>query len=136
MIKKDFEDGGFPINRRAPVLCVTENGTVRIAYNNWELSKAVEPGDIKKMLGIWPGRVNTDIFVLHPEYYGKMAPPEEHRTIDNADTIIIEYEGNTFSSVMYSLPENGEKGTIIQSKDPKLEQYVKKAGRKYQTRFM
>lgn len=136
MVRKDFEDGGFPINRRAPVLCVTDEGMVRIAYNNWELNKAMEPGDIKKILGIWPGRVNTDIFVLNVENYGKIAPPEEHKAIDNADTIILEYEGDKFSAVLYSIPENGKEGTIQLCHDPELERYVKASGRKHQTRFV
>jgi hypothetical protein len=135
MIRKDFEDGGFPINNRAPVMCVTVEGLVLIAYNNYDLKRLLDTKDMKirKLLGIWPGKRNTDIFVLKPECYGKMAPPKEHKDIDNAETIVIEYaKDNNFSAVMYALHQ----GPVTTSKDPALEGYLKVAGKKYMVRYV
>jgi hypothetical protein len=135
MIRKDFEDGGFPINNRAPVVCITGEGLVFISYNSFNLKKVMDQkgSEIKKLLGIWPGKNNTDFFILNPEKYGKIAPPEEHADIDNAVTILIEYGGdNTFSSVLYSFST----GPAIMSRDPALEKFLKEAGKKYTVRYV
>ena len=135
MIRKDFEDGGFPLNNRAPVMCVTVDGLVLLAYNNYDLKRVLDTKglQIRKLLGIWPGKRNTDVFVLKPECYGKIAPPKEHKEIDNAETVVIEYAKNSvFSAVLYALYQ----GPIISSKDQALEKYLKVAGRKYMIRYL
>jgi hypothetical protein len=134
MVRKDFEDGGFPINNRAPVLCITDEGAVFLVYNNYDLKELLEKKlGIKKLLGVWPGKRMTDLFVLNPGKYGKNAPPVEHKEIDNAEKVIIAYnKQDIFLSVIYTLPG----GSPIISKDPLLGAYLKSSGRKYAVRYI
>ena len=134
MIRNDFEDGCFPINSRAPVICTTTEGLVLLAYNNYDLKRILDNKNIKirKLLGVWPGKKNTDLFILNPIKYGKLAPPLEHKDIDNAETIVIEYSKSTFQTVMYALP--GE--PLKTCNDPLLEGYIKAIGKKYMVRFV
>jgi hypothetical protein len=126
MFRSDFKEGKFPISKRSPVIGIN-NGDLVIAYNNKNLKEIASIKGIK-LFGIWPGKINTDLFILIPEYYKDLpVPPENHRDIDLAESISIVYESDgTFDHVNYLL-----NGTSIICKDPVLVDYIEKIGIRY-----
>lgn len=139
MIRKDYEHGGFPINKRNPVLCffpgdASHSPAVFIAYDRSTLKAILTSKTIVKCLGIWPGKMNTDCFPLNVEDYKDIpTPPSLNRDIDNATSIVLTYsKKQKLSEVRYSIPkEEGDGFVEIVSKDPDLEEYVTKAGLKH-----
>jgi hypothetical protein len=134
MIRKDFETGGFPINRQCPVFCVSETGELFIAYNRFTLVLTLRNKPIKKCVGIWPGRFNTDCFPMHVQSYINIPlPPEEHKFIDDSSSIKIIYEKNgvDFNKISYVCEDFKGNKTEIESKDGRLKEYVIKSGLKY-----
>lgn len=131
MIIKDFETGGFPISRQSPVICLSDNKDLFIAYNNYKLKQIFDNCTVIKCIGVWPGKINTDIFVLSTQYYGKIAPPVEHKDIDNAEKItLISDKNGEVSKLKYIL-----NSIEYVSKDQNLIKYVTSAGRKYKTQI-
>jgi hypothetical protein len=126
MIKNDFRDGGFPINSQNPVLCVTKEGDIYVAYDRFGLGTAIKAGKVFKCVGIWPGKKNTDVFPLNPEFYTAM-PPSEYRDIDNALSIMVKYVSGEFSELRYKTMENVE----VLVKDVELLKYITSLGLKH-----
>lgn len=129
MIKHDFETGGFPINRRAPILCLTGDGNIFIVYNRFDLRIALNRGPIVKMLGFWPGKYDTDCFVLKPEAYMEVpAPPADHADIDSAEEVAVIYDQDEkFVRLWY----RDNKNKITESLCLELLTYIKVAGIKH-----
>ena len=90
MVRRDYEKGSFPIGSRSPVMCYAKDGPLYIAYDNYTLKKILNQSDIIKCVGVWPGKITTDIFPLGVEYYKDMpVPPKEYKNIDSATDIQI-----------------------------------------------
>ena len=131
MVIRDFEQGGFPINKRCPVLCFTEQGKLYVAYDRLSLKMVIESAPLKKCVGVWPGKHNTDCFPLNPEYY-RVAPPEEHRSIDNAVSIKVFYGvGQIYKYMEYMVENNNGERTEVKTSDVGLLQYITKVGLKF-----
>jgi hypothetical protein len=123
VFRKDFETGRFPISKRSPVIGIVKE-EIFTAYNHTELEKMSHIPGIT-MIGIWPGKKNTDVFILNTESY-KDTPvaPHGHENIDSAESITVYYSSpNVFDHVTYTLPEQ----TPIICKDPQLVTYIKEA---------
>jgi hypothetical protein len=134
MIRKDFETGGFPINKRCPVLCVSDTGELFIAYNRFTLGLTLKHKVIKKCVGIWPGKFNTDCFPLKVScYIDTPIPPQEHQLIDDSPEIKVVYEigGITFKRISYIREDFKGNKTEIMSMDTELKNYVIKSGLQY-----
>ena len=134
MIRYNFEQGNFPISRRSPVICIFER-ILKVVYNRFDLKKAINLPDIRICLGIWPGKKNTDCFVLNPEaYLNSVVPPEEHKDIDSAEKITIMSDlQKKFIKIIY-IPGNFDNNKVpIESKDMKLFDYIKNTGLKHET---
>jgi len=128
MIKHDFETGGFPINRRAPVLCLTGTGNIYVVYNRFDLRVALGRYVVVKMLGIWPGKRHTDCFVLNPdEYKDTPAPPADHADIDSAEDVVLVYDKKeSFLRITYR--EDVTKASVVVSDSQELLHYIEQAG--------
>ena len=127
MIRTDFQNGGFPIGNRNPVLCVTSDGNVLVAYNNTQLKAAKELNKtIIKMIGVWPGRKDTDLFTMSVDQYGIMAPPDGHAAVDNAEKITVERSKKTgaFVSATYVVD-----GLEVICRDPDMGTYLEASGK-------
>jgi hypothetical protein len=115
MIRNDFLGGGFPICRRCPIICLFDSAEFISVYNNYDLHKVKSSHTIKKMLGIWPGNKDTDIFMLDPEFYGEVFPPMAYKDIDSASDIKIFYKSAELFDRIEYVPgfhvENREKIT-------------------------
>lgn len=133
MIRDDFKKGGFPINKLNPVLCISKNLDVYVAYDHFGLGMAIKEGSISKCIGVCKGKINTDVFPLDPECYTAM-PPIEHRDIDNATMITVKYENGAFSEVQYFTPEIIlSDGPAILCKEERLLDYINAAGLRHTT---
>lgn len=131
MILRDFEEGRFPLTRRSPAICTLADGTVKVAYNRYDLAQIILKEEVLSCVGMWPGKKNTDIFILDPSAY-TIAPPEKHKEIDSASEIILYYDPNgDFIKLSYKLSDDVD----IISDEHKLLEYVKTVGLKFQTRF-
>lgn len=128
MILKDFLNGGFPISRTAPVLCVNDHGNVFVAYSHSDLNKILHGGNnITRCLGMWPGKKSTDCFVMDPTKYGLHTPPDLHRDIDSAiDVEVFLDPGGNLKRVEYTPGPHAADRTRVESKDPNLYEYISK----------
>jgi len=133
MIKRDFETGGFPINRRAPILCLTGDGNIFIVYNRFDLRVALNRGPIVKMLGIWPGKYNTDCYVLKTEAYMKVPfPPADYADIDSAEEVVVFYDKDEkFVRLWY----RDSAAVVTESRSLDLLDYIKVAGIKHRVTY-
>jgi len=129
MIKKDFETGGFPVNNRNPILCLSEDGKLYPAYDRLTLSRIFKSCKVVKCLGIWPGKINTDLYILDPIEYGHISPPEGLEDIDSASNvkILLEKTGK-FKEIKYINSSNLKE---INSVSQELADYIVKAGIKH-----
>lgn len=132
MVRKDYEKGGFLINRVRPALCYTKEGRLFIAYDNFTLKTIFSAHDIVKCVGAWPGKRDTDIFVLDPAHYKDTpAPPEKYKDIDQAQQIILMVNKNgEFQEVVWTTLDEGEKST----EDRYLYDYIIKSGRPHEVK--
>lgn len=130
MIRRDFETGGFPINKHNPVLCFTKAGKLFIAYNNYDLKMIFDNTKIKKALGIWPGKFDTDCFPFDINKYSLFAPPEEHKNIDDAYEIHVYFNNKKLDHIDYFIIDKNKDAMKIRSTDKKLLDYIEKAGKK------
>jgi len=135
MILKDFEDGGFPINKRNPVLCVTHQGDIHVAYDRFMLKFIIDNKEIKKCVGLWPGKYETDCFPLKPDKY-QIGPPEAFRSVDNALSIKVYYGGDMqFKNLVYVTENTRGEKIEIQSDNAELLAYITKIGLKFKSIF-
>jgi hypothetical protein len=140
MILRDFESGGFPITRRSPVICTLSDGSVKVAYNRFDLKNIILSGmisagrtapEVISCVGMWPGKKNTDCFILNTDAY-KIAPPERYKDIDNAIEIKIYNDPNgSFMKVTYKIIDK----PLVESTDKELLKYIKAVGLKHQNLF-
>ena len=129
MILKDFETGGFPINSRSPVLCISPTGGIQVAYNHYDLKKILLKGSISSCVGVWPGKKSTDCFILSVDsYMGIAVPPEANKNIVNAAQITVHFHQGVFFDIEYS--EVGSE-RVITSNDPALFNYITVMGLKH-----
>lgn len=129
MILKDFETGGFPINSRSPVLCISPTGGIQVAYNHYDLKKILLKGSITSCIGVWPGRKSTDCFILSVDSYKSIeVPPEANKGIVNAEQITVHFHQGIFFDIEYN-EVGGER--VITSNDPALFNYITKMGLKH-----
>lgn len=127
MIRKDCYETGFPLCRRAPILCTTHQGEIMVAYNRFELKALLNRVDIASCAGVWPGKMNTDVFILDPKSYCQFVPPESDADIDSAESItLVIDEGDP--RVEYVPGPHAQDKTTILSRDPTLYEYVLKSG--------
>jgi len=129
MVLKDFLSGGFPITRRTPVICSFADGTVEVVYNRYALKEVTER-IVKKStcLGVWPGKKNTDCFLINPEKYCEKVPPKEHADIDSAVEIkIVRDEDGIFQGIEYQPGPFALNQASIISTDKELFEYIKYA---------
>lgn len=134
MIRKEYINGGFPVNRRAPILCVTKK-SILVAYSHYDLKRILESENIIGCVGIWPGKMNTDCFILNPKKYSEWAPPEIHKDIDSAEEVIIYIKNKSFDRIEYKPGPHAEDQTVIVSKDEKLYNYLINIGLKIKKVF-
>ena len=135
MILKDFEKGGFPLNKRCPVFCSTEHGELYVAYDRFSLKAIIDNKKIKKCVGVWPGKHETDCFLLIPDNY-RVAPPIDHREIDNATSIKIFYgKGQTFHRVEYIIEDNQGVKNNFTTENKDLLDYITRIGLKFTSIF-
>jgi hypothetical protein len=135
MIRRDFEDGGFPINKRNPVLLFTADGKIFVAYDRFALKAVIDSKVVKKCLGVWPGKYSTDCFVMIPDYY-KKAPPEEFRSVDNAQSILVFYgKSKEFKELAYTTENSDGKKIEIRSSNPRLLSYITDVGLQFTSVF-
>lgn len=136
MVKKDFETGGFPINNRNPVICLTNESKILIAYNRYKLHYILKYYNVIKCFGIWPGKTNTDIYVLDKNAYGNFVPvpPKEYSDIDNCSeiTIVCEKTGS-FKEVRFRIPEQTE---MSRSDSIELANYIVYTGLKHSITYL
>ena len=131
MILHDLRSGGFPVSRRAPIICVSNKGEISVVYNRYDLNNTKKLIEIKYCMGVQPGRKNTDCFILDPESYTKITPPEEFRDIDSAENIEVQKSfENKLKQINYTPGPHSDDKTPIISKDQKLYDYIKFAGLK------
>ena len=132
MIRNDFKDGNFPISRTNPVLCLSDQCNLFVAYDRYTLHQIFEIAPIIKCVGIWPGKKNTDIFKLNVATYKNIpVPPAEHKDIDSSPEIIVKLsKDENFIELSYTDPI---KEVIVRSKDVNLYNYVKQTGMKQRT---
>jgi hypothetical protein len=131
MFRKDFETGRFPISKRSPVIGYGKSG-ITVAYNRSDLGKMAGIPEIV-LVGIWPGKKNTDLFHLNAEAYKRdWYVPRGHEDIDSAESIVITYNGpNSVDYITYHFPEQ----IPIICKDPALAIYIKEAGIRHTVSF-
>ena len=132
MFRKDFETGRFPISKRSPVIGLSKNGSICVAYNRSDLRDIANMPEIA-LIGVWPGKKNTDLFYLNPGCYKSIPiPPKGHEDIDSAESIIISYiTPGTFDRVTYQLPEQ----VPILCKDKSIVDYIKESGIRHSVVF-
>lgn len=129
MISNDFVDGGFPVSKRAPIICfkvIDGVAYTKLCYNRFDLAIEVNKPGFISCLGVWPGKKTTDGFVINPEAYTKVLPPEEHKDIDSANEIIVMlHDDKVFSRIIYTIPYTQ---ASVECFDEKLYHYVKTIG--------
>jgi len=134
MLLNDFNKGGFPLTRRSPVVVTYTDCSVKVAYNRYDLKELINNvpnnASVASCIGFWPGKKNTDCFILFLDSYNKNAPPKEHKEIDNASEIIMYTSNGTFVKVIYTLDDKTFMGT-----EEALQNYIKKAGLRYKSSF-
>jgi len=134
MIRNDFYTGGFPITSRSPIVLIS-NESIKTVYNRYDLKLELDlikknSSDIK-CFGVWPGNKITDIFVLNPDYYGYLCPPENHKDIDNSKEIKVTIDDKTGFKEVYYIWE----GVKVISKDSDLFKYIKEIGLRYTVQY-
>jgi hypothetical protein len=134
MIIKDFEKGCFPVCAKAPVLCIDAGYNLHVADNRFVFVSILKMHDITGCYGVWPGKKNSDCFILDPKAYAGIAvPPEINKEIDSAERIILCLDSDhNFSKISYVMRDSD---VMIDSRDKSLYDYVKKTGLKYSTAF-
>ena len=127
MIRNDFQNSGFPVNRRNPVIGYKDDGTVKVAYNRYDLRQMVVTNNIVGLVGIWTGAKNSDVFPLDiKDYSGVPVPPEEDKEIDSSPEVVVKLsKGGEFRGVAY-LNIASEEKTL--SKNEAVYSYLKKTG--------
>lgn len=131
MILNDFKLGGFPITKRSPVICTLEDKQVLVAYNRYDLKNIITNHYVISCVGVWPGKKNSDCFILDPEAY-IIAPPERYKDIDNATDIKVYFDSNgLFMKITYIINDT----VTVESDDKKLLEYTRKVKLKHQNRY-
>lgn len=132
MLRMDYYTEGFPVNKRIPVICILKDNSILIAYNRFDLRQIIINNTLNTCIGVWPGKINTDVFSINPETYKEIYPPEINKDIDDANEIEIFFcsPGTNFERLIYTI---GDKR--IESKNPILYQYIKLTNKKYRTTF-
>jgi len=131
MILRDFESGGFPITKRSPVICTLPNGSVKVAYNRFDLKKIITINKLISCVGMWPGKKNTDCFILDPEAY-TIAPPERYKDIDSATDLKVYLDPDgAFMKITYIINDL----VTVESDDKELLEYVRKVKLKHQNLY-
>lgn len=130
MIRDDFIKSGFPVCRRAPLICFVESGFA-VAYNRYELRKILDTHQVSGCVGVWPGKYNTDVFRVDPEAYAKQIPPPLHAEIDSATEIAV-YLGED-ARVEYVPGPHEQDRTRVVERGSALLDYIKAAALQYKT---
>lgn len=134
MIRDDFKNGGFPICRRCPVFCYTDEGGLFVVYNNYDLHVVLVGRPVVKCVGVWPGKVNTDVFPLDVKVYKSIPPPPKgDRGIDNAEQIdlILDKKHQGAKRIEWVIRDSDGNASRHTSDDPALADYVVKAKRRH-----
>jgi hypothetical protein len=69
MIREEYFNGGFSLNKTKPVICVNADFEIFVAYSGAELASILRLNKIKICHGVWPGKWRSDCFPLNPESY-------------------------------------------------------------------
>ena len=128
MILKDFLRGGFPIGRRSPVLCLYGGHLAEVACSNAELKKILEKVEKPILMGFWPGKKGSDVFVLNPAFYGRYVPPAGHDDVDSAEDMVVFMGAGKFDRVEYVPGPHAADRTKVVCSDPKLYEYINDVG--------
>lgn len=132
MILRDFLTGGFPITRRSPAVCMISDGSVKVAYNRFDLKNIINSSLVLNCIGVWPGKKNTDCFILDPDAYRNLAPPERYKDIDSAEDIkIFINPDGYFVKISYIPGAFSSDRTPHESEDMNLCSYIQTAGLKH-----
>lgn len=137
MIRNDFQNGGFPINRHCPVLCYSSENRLFIAYDNYTFKTILNSVAVKKCVGVWPGKRDTDVFRLNPDNYANMiVPPAKLRNIDHAEEITVLEKNGKFIKVEWLI--YNDPGVLFKqtSNNKDLHDYIIRAGRKHKTKSL
>ena len=124
MIRKEFKDGGFPLNRRSPVICYLSDGEMRIAYNHSQLKDIIDNEDVRTCAGIWPGKKTTDGFELNPKAYNKFSLPEKYKDLDSALQVTVFFEGGDFDRIEYTPGPHEEDQRLHMTRNKEVYQYL------------
>ena len=125
MIRKEFKDGGYPLTRKTPIICIGEDKDY-IAGNVLELFEIISNHKILRCYGVWPGKLNTDFFEIDPQKYTELIPPKEYADVDSAKYIKIFMKNTKPVSILYIFRSKG-----VVSSDESLINYVMKKGLRY-----
>lgn len=137
MLINDFKEGGFPISNHTPIICVHESGKATPVYSYYDLKETITNNKIIHLLGVWPGKRNTDCYPLDILIYSKVPiPPVLHKNIDSAVKIVIIMESGEFSKVVYRPGPKCDNKTALESNDKELYEYIKKVGLNYKIKYI
>jgi len=136
LIRKEFFDGGFPMNRRAPVICSLPDGDIRLAYNRYDLKNIIDNEDIINCTGVWHGKKNTDCFILDPDSYCKYAPPENYKEIDSAEEVTVFLDSGIFDRIEFKPSPWSDDQRLRMTRNEKVYQYLLDAGLRFKRSFV
>lgn len=124
MIRDELDMSGFPVCRRAPVLCIVEGGFA-VAHSRAELRYIAERFPGAKCAGVWPGKANSEVFSIDLTSYASRVPPALHADIDSAGGIVV--HSGSDPRVEYVPGPHASDRTPVVSRDPALIEYVRGA---------
>jgi len=138
MIRRDFENGGFPVNKKNPIICFTDKGMMHVVYTNFELKYLCEHRNIVKAIGIWTGKYSSDCFPLNIKEYPLISPPAEFQDIDHAEKIKVEFNKGCLKAIAYIYRKNEDDVITRHSHDSfytkDLWEYIKKTGKNHEVK--
>lgn len=99
-----------------------------MAYSNADLKRILDKIDKPILMGFWPGKKGSDVFVLNPAHYGLYTPPDGHSDIDSSEDVTVYQIGGVFDRVEYIPGPHADDHTKITSKDMVLYDYINNVG--------
>lgn len=127
MWRSDFTESNFPITRRNPVIAYIKGNDAKIAYNRFQLKGILQNHEVYCLIGVWPGKKNTDLFILDPNKYKDIpTPPEQHQEIDSSPEIVVKIsKGGTVRGIAYLNQKTDEQ---VLTQEAEIYDYIKSVG--------
>lgn len=130
MWRSDFTEGNFPITRRNPIIAYIKENDAKVAYNRFQLRSILQSNKVHCLFGVWPGKKNTDLFVLDPTKYKDIpTPPEKHQEIDSSPEVVVKLDKDGFvRGIAY---HNQQTDEHVLTQEAQIYDYVKSVGIKH-----